>query len=255
MSTWTSANELIEAILDVEEVVIDTNVDGAAIAEFDLGLSLVDKAEAMGVDTLVARLITTHDGTQILFLISEEDGSYKLYDRYEVSVADSAEALYALYETETTTTADDLLVHVNIAGMTLAEEAAEIGADALYAKDIQEADGSGTVVVVAKIGAFYSIYAEYAYEATAFDAIQAALGSYPLIAAVGPLTDAEIEVHVIMEGTELDNIAAIAADMGIPVAYAEFYAVQIDDGAGGVWNEGFGVFNFEGRYIGVEWYY
>ncbi|AUD63564.1 hypothetical protein BK010_08665 [Tenericutes bacterium MO-XQ] len=254
-SSWTSANELIEAILAVEEVVIDTNVDGAAVAEFDLGQSLASKAAEMGVDSLVARLITTDEGVQILFLVSEEDGKYKLYDRYTVNVQNSEAAILADYETTTTTTTDDLLIHVNLVGMTLAEEAAEVGADALYAKDVQEADGSGVVVVIAKLGDFYTLYAEYEYSASAFDAIQVALGSYQLIEAVGPLTDAEIAVHVIMEGTDLDNIAAIAADIEVPVAYAEFYAVQINDGEGGVWNEGFGVYNFDGRYIGVKWYY
>jgi ABC-type oligopeptide transport system substrate-binding subunit len=251
VSTWTSANELIEAILDNEEVVIDTNVDGTAVAEFDLGMTLVDKAEAMGVDTLVARLITTDDGTQILFLISEEDGNYKLYNRYEVSVADSAEALFEAYETETSITTDDTTVYTTISGMTLAEEATAVFADALYAKEIAYTDGTGYIVVVAKIGDNYVVYDEYAYYADA----EAAIGGHSgygalLIEIAGPLTDAEVAANEYLGGN-FATVAEIAAALGAPAANTEAYAASWDPSD--PWDDVYVLLNFDGRYIGWYW--
>ncbi len=255
-SRWNTPDELIEALVESQGAEVDTIEDATGIAEFDLGQSLEDQAAAMGVDALVAKLVTTVEGDQILFLVSEVDGGYKLYQQYKVGVALTADELFDSYEDEDTTTFDDTVTVLYNNNNTLAEEATAVFADAIYAKDIQNADGSGVVVYVAKVGDFYVVYKEFNYYATAFDAIEAALGaSYPLISATGPLTDAEIAVHVIMEGTDNDNIAAIAADLKIPVEYAEFYAVEINDGSGGVWHEGFGVINFDGRYQGLKWYY
>lgn len=255
-SIWSSPEELITALVESQGGEVATIEDGSGVAEFDLGGSLQDKADDLGADSLVAKLVTTKEGQQILFLVSETNGSYKLFQQYNVNVGLSSQALIETYEGAGTTTDLASVTTYYADGKTLAEKAAEVFAESMIAADVRNADGSGVVVYIAKVGDFYVVYKELAYSATAFKAIEKALGAnYPLIAATGPLTDAELAEHVIVGGTPLATIAAIAADLKIPVAYAEFYAVDINDGSGGVWNEGYGVLNFGGRYVGLKWYY
>ncbi len=250
-SRWTSSDALIEALVESQGGEVDTNVDAAGIAEFDLGQSLEDQAEEMGVDSLVARLVTTVADVQILFLISETEGSYKLYNQYNVSVAATADELFEGYETETSVTTDDTTVYTTISGMTLAEEAAEVLADALYAKKVAYTDGSGYIVVVAKVGDFYVVYDEYAYYADAETAIGEHSGYGDLLISIaGPLTDAEVAANEYLDGAYA-TVAEAAADLGAPAANTELYAASWDPSD--TWEDVYVVLNFDGMYIGWYW--
>ena len=78
---WSNADDLVNAYLDMNGEVLDSSSDGAVLAGYILGDSLADIALEEEFDELVAKIVVTESGKNMLYVISKEGSQYKLYDQ------------------------------------------------------------------------------------------------------------------------------------------------------------------------------
>lgn len=254
--SWTNANDLVNAYLDMNGEVLVDRTDGSIVAGYVLGDTLANVATEEGFDELVAQLVNVESGATYLYVVSGLNGIYELYSSQTISVADSLAALLEDYEDDDSTTTNDTVISVAISGMTLAEEATEVGATSLISKNVSYSDGSGYIVVIAQLGSLYVVHAEYAYYASAAAAITSDLLNYgyTLDTAVGPLTDAEVVANVYIDGSYgYTTVAEAAEDFGTPTLNTEIYAITRHKGTGAVGSDAYLLLNFGGKYIAWYW--
>ncbi len=164
-TSWSSADDLVNAYLDMNGEVLDTSSDGAVLAGYVLGDDLDTIATDEGFDSLVAKIVVTESGANMLYVISLEGSSYSMYSQAALyTTADAAieaDSGYELVAPAVLLTTDALIAaNAYIADsygyLTLAEIAADTGAPAefteIYACDW---DGWSDAYVVVHIGDYY----------------------------------------------------------------------------------------------------
>jgi len=141
-----------------------------------------------------------------------------------------------------------------VLGDTLADLATEEGFDELIAKIVVTESEMNVLYVISKEGNDYKLYTQASLFTTAAEAIQDDLGSYTLVAAVGPLTDAEVAANVYISGSypTYTTVAIAAAAKGAPVEFAEIYATTVK-GSGAPWEDAYIVLHI-GIYF-IAWYW
>ena len=163
---WESADDLINAYLDMNGEVLATSVDGAELASYVLGDTLEDLATEEGFDSLVAKIVVTESGLNVLYVISLEGTSYKMYDQASLFTtpdeAIEADSGYELVAPAVRLTTDaEVAANAYIAGSyptltTIAAIAAAKGSPVefteIYACDW---DGWSDAYVVVHIGIYY----------------------------------------------------------------------------------------------------
>ncbi len=80
-TSWSSADDLVNAYLDMNGEVLDNSSDGSVLAGYVLGDTLEAIAADEGFDSLVAKIVVTESGSNMLYVISLEGSSYKMYDQ------------------------------------------------------------------------------------------------------------------------------------------------------------------------------
>jgi hypothetical protein len=163
---WTNADDLVDAYLDMTGEVLDSSSDGAVLASYILGDTLEDLAVEEGFDSLVAKIVVTESGKNMLYVISKEGNDYKLYDQAALFTtpdeAIEADSGYELVAPAVKLTTDaEVAANAYIAGSyptltTIALIAAAKGSPAefteIYACDW---DGWSDAYVVVHIGDYY----------------------------------------------------------------------------------------------------
>ncbi|HBY65424.1 MAG TPA: hypothetical protein DEG42_03420 [Acholeplasmataceae bacterium] len=146
--------------------VLATSVDGAELASYVLGDTLEDLATEEGFDSLVAKIVVTESGLNVLYVISLEGTSYKMYDQASLFTtpdeAIEADSGYELVAPAVRLTTDaEVAANAYIAGSyptltTIAAIAAAKGSPVefteIYACDW---DGWSDAYVVVHIGIYY----------------------------------------------------------------------------------------------------
>jgi len=162
---WTNADDLIEAYLDMNGEVLATSSDGAELAGYVLGDSLEDLAAEEGFDSLVAKIVVTESGSNMLYIISKEGLDYKMYDQAALYTtpdeAIEADSGYKLVAPAVLLTTDaEVAANAYIAGSygytTIAEIAAAKGSPAQFT-EIYACDWNGwsDAYVVVHIGIYF----------------------------------------------------------------------------------------------------
>lgn len=79
--SWTNADDLINAYLDMNGEVLDSSADGTELAGYVLGEALADIAVTEEFDSLEGFIVITESGKNFLYVVSKEGNDYKLYQQ------------------------------------------------------------------------------------------------------------------------------------------------------------------------------
>ena len=77
---WDSEAQVVDAYLDMAGTTLDTSSDGAALMETILGMTEAEMATDLGVPTINATVVVGVDGSNYLYVISEETGQFELVE-------------------------------------------------------------------------------------------------------------------------------------------------------------------------------
>ncbi|RJX24283.1 MAG: DUF5011 domain-containing protein [Acholeplasma sp.] len=168
---WDNQLDLINAYLDMTGEVLESTSDGSVIAEYILGDTLANIAADEGFDSLVASIVVTESGKNVLYVISSENNQFSLFDQFGLATtADEAiqNYIFANYGNYNLTEALGPLTDAEIAAnayisgsypalTTVALVAEEVGAPAEFVEVYATtwAEGWSDAVVVLHIGEYY----------------------------------------------------------------------------------------------------
>lgn len=168
---WPDADSLINAYLDMGGETLASSIDGTVLAGYVLGDDLSTIATDNGFDALVAKIVVTESGKNILFVVSQEGTDFKLYQQSALSSTAEAAIQNDLdqygYTLNTATLLDDAgiaanaYISANYGYTSVAEVATDFGIPAEYTEvwAINRTSGSGSVgddaYVLLHIGDYY----------------------------------------------------------------------------------------------------
>jgi hypothetical protein len=166
-TVFGSVDELIDAYLDMAGTALDSYVDGADLAQYILGDTVEQVALDGGYDAVHAKIVTTVDGINSLYVITEENGGFELMGEFGLSAtADAAIISHSGYPsyfiaatgpmTDADVVANAYLTSLGAGYTTVDEWLTDTGAPLAYGELwAVDWDGWSDVYVVLHIGDYY----------------------------------------------------------------------------------------------------
>ena len=162
-TTWADSASLIATFLDMAGEVQASVVDGGTlVAESILGDTLVNLADDLEVDSLVATIVLTELGKNILYVVEQDGADFTLHSQYVLSataeIAMELDSGYTLVTSGILLTDADVVANAYLAGLgyaTLADIAADAGVDLAITEVYATNWGWDDAYVVLHIGDYF----------------------------------------------------------------------------------------------------
>jgi len=205
--------------------------------------------------------VTRHELWSYNALVAAMNGKEYIKDGIQQTVYDTKLSLIQAYldmaGSSYVSAADGSVLAQYILGDTMENLAAAGGYDAIHADIVMTGDGGEVLFVVAESDGGFELYGDGQYALyydgpTAIQAHNTANYGYTLVAATGPLSDAEIEANAYIAGTYGFTTAAEVADaLGLPAEYTEVWATTWNPSS--PWDDAYVVLHIGDYYIGYYW--
>ena len=95
---WSNLEDLINAYQDMENDLVESISDGSqALAETLMKTTFAELIEEEGYSEVVAKLVVTESGKEVLYVVGKEGNNWKLVDKFGIykSAKDAIESAYS----------------------------------------------------------------------------------------------------------------------------------------------------------------